>query len=290
MVADSQNCDRVNEGGKCVDCAADHVPFGGVCRYLKDVDCIQFYDNGICELCPPNMVPMPHLSIVSSPSVNVFCQDILEGQKLPNCKYQTSLTTCFYCNIGFRLNESGACVTDFANCLVSTNGVCSSCPPNFTLVPAARDTSGLSFLLSDAETYQTTLQMTWKCLPTNPLGFTYTAAAADPNCANVNPDNSCSNCKDGFYFDAAGLCVDLNTDVEHCVIYIDANKCAYCDTDFYPTDDGSACLPYIDHCKYYDGLNACKICDKMFYLASPTSCLPANDIPGCEIWDSATTC
>ena len=286
IFTDSQDCDRVDEGGQCVDCADGFLPFGGACRPVTGVDCLQFTAKNTCKLCPVGKAPIPNIQLLAVPAPTVFCQDV--GSPLSHCRYYSAPTICLYCDLGFHLDSAGACVADIANCLVSAEGAC-QCPSNFASVSAAGDAKAVSFALALAETYQTTMVLTSRCVVTNAPGYTFTAPPVDANCQTTNPDNTCAECKPGYFLNAQKTC-DMATGPLNCAVQSSTTTCLYCLAGYYPSAGGTSCDPYINHCKYYTAPADCLYCEPGYYRASATSCLSATAIVGCAIWSSSTNC
>lgn len=288
VFASSEHCQRVDEGGHCVLCDDGFVAFGAGCRAVPDVDCKEFNSDNTCRLCPVDKAPIPNIDLPTTPVLTTYCENVASLKD--NCQYYSSQTACLYCAVGYHPDGSGDCAADIPKCLVSTDSLCSGCPATYALVTPVGDAKTVSFALSLAEAYQTTIVVSSRCVPTKPLGYSFTAPAADANCANSNPDGSCAQCSAGHVLDATGACSGPQTGVEGCAVYSAVTVCASCAAGLYPSADGSKCEPYIKNCKYYSGSHDCLYCEPDFYRASATSCQPSADIADCEVMKDQSNC
>lgn len=211
---------------------------------------------------------------------------------LPHCQYHASATVCLYCVQGYLLS-GGLCVTavSIPDCLVITTRFCASCPAGYRLLTPVDDGKSISYGLSLATTFQTTVELESRCVLDLPNTFANPQApivpSQIPHCATYSNAGTCLRCEPQYFIDAVGLCVKSIATVPYCLVYAAEGVCQVCTDQRFPTDGGRACTPVandIEHCKCYYSYDVCNYCEKDFYLSDGV-CKKVTFLKGnCDIY------
>lgn len=286
-----EHCLQVLENGCCARCETNFVPFGGSCRYFEKTDCLRFDDMGDCIICPTGFAPIvPRPLVVNKDTL--FCQQL--SAPLANCQYQSSETVCLHCATGY-IFDGTACTTQdvIADCLVMTSQYCASCPAGYKLLTPTTDGKSISYGLSVAITFQTTVELESRCVLDIPNSFTNTAApiipTQIPHCSVYTNAGTCQRCEDQYYINSVGQCVKSTAPVPNCLVYGGDQICAICTNETFPTNGGTVCSAVgvdIQYCKCYSSYTTCEHCDDQHYLDADGTCKSVTTKPECDIYDS----
>lgn len=239
------DCKIYDAGKNCQYCVRDKYFLNGICIAVETANLISncniYNSASTCFTCDEGYY-------LSSDSKSCRL-----GNTASNCLTFATQTTCASCKPGSAL-QSGLCVA-ISNCNEISGNACISCVPGFYINNGVCARIETFIALAGCAQYNAN-SVCIRCATGRILQKTGTLVScpavtangfwdiSDPNCVDLQYNDSpvCSLCRQGFQFDANGLCVETQK-TDTCMLYDPAstNACAICMSGFYMDAPGAAC-------------------------------------------------
>lgn len=312
-----------NSTFSCVNCVDNFFVNAGNCRYRNNRPslcvsytpnadtCAQCADRYFVEVDGKSCVPYPigvrgcriysDLSTCTSCDADKYlsnnqCIDLVAEQKIANCLYYLSATSCRECKTGNLLTDGVCKVVVALNCATYTNiNTCATCAAGygFQTVDGVKQCvlKNIQFCLKSTDEFP------FSCTVCS-NGYYHLAGvctqvpAVIPYCLEYSADASCNRCDRGMALDtdfkscvSTEFVFDLVDYMCYDTLVSAKPKCSSCQFGFYFKSGECIACATSDNCRGCDPVNpsVCLMCSTGYYQNEDGKCqINATDKPGVE--------
>lgn len=214
-------CEHYNFDANCGNCTGTAFLISNACQAVTNTTCAEWSSPENCSKCGVNRV-------LNTAGSTVICED----SGIADCMdatYSTEPITTASTGTGTGTTPTTPAVTN----------ICNKCMPGFYLKDNACTATST---VADCSEYESETLCS-KCNPgfilsTDKLTCSAIGGTAGANCSvgRMTPEPECIVCKEGFFFNAEGVCTECN--VTGCAIcdVINLRKCRLCKSGFQMTE------------------------------------------------------